>query len=166
MRYVPLLVCLLALCAHAADWPQWRGLNRDGVSPEKGLLKTWPKAGPKLLWQTDKAGGGISGMAVVGGIVYTMGTRGDKPIWDDEKKKHYGPTSVSIAVACSIIHVRSGPWMKRFTFSLSEASRKERGSWGSMGPRMVSIHRRWQVQTTRFLRFASIRRGPGRRHFA
>jgi outer membrane protein assembly factor BamB len=69
----PLLVALPAL---AADWPQWRGPNRDGHSPEKGLLKTWPKGGPKLLWSTDKAGLGLAGMAVVGGNVYTMGTRG------------------------------------------------------------------------------------------
>lgn len=76
MRYVPLLACLLAVCASAADWPQWRGPNRDGVSKETGLLKAWPKAGPKLLWKTDQAGGGLSGMAVVGGVVYTMGARG------------------------------------------------------------------------------------------
>jgi hypothetical protein len=30
----------------AADWPQWRGPNRDGISRENGLLKTWPASGP------------------------------------------------------------------------------------------------------------------------
>ncbi len=60
-----------------ADWPGYRGADRMGVSKEKGLLKTWPKDGPKLLWQSDKAGLGYAGMAVVGGIVYTMGARGD-----------------------------------------------------------------------------------------
>src|SRR5438093_849653 len=29
----------------AADWPQWQGPNRDNVSKETGLLKTWPKDG-------------------------------------------------------------------------------------------------------------------------
>ena len=29
-----------------ADWPQWRGPNRDGISKETGLLKQWPEAGP------------------------------------------------------------------------------------------------------------------------
>src|SRR5579883_2238457 len=61
----------------ADDWPQWRGPNRDAVSKEKGLLKTWPAAGPKLAWTFDKAGMGFSAPAVVGGVVYTMGARGD-----------------------------------------------------------------------------------------
>ena len=25
------------------SWPQWRGPNRDNISPEKGLLKEWPE---------------------------------------------------------------------------------------------------------------------------
>ena len=76
MRTIVLL-CLITLSATAADWPQWRGPKRDGVSPEKGLLRKWPKDGPKLLWKTDKAGNGLSSAAVAGGTVYTMGTRGD-----------------------------------------------------------------------------------------
>jgi outer membrane protein assembly factor BamB len=60
-----------------ADWPQWRGPDRSAVSKETGLLKTWPKAGPKLLWTFDKAGNGYSPVAVVGGIAYTGGARGD-----------------------------------------------------------------------------------------
>jgi len=60
-----------------ADWPQWNGPKRDGHSPEVGLLKTWPKGGPKLLWTFDKAGNGFTAPAVVGGKVYTMGCRGD-----------------------------------------------------------------------------------------
>ena len=31
----------------AADWPQWRGPHRDGISKETGLLKEWPKDGPE-----------------------------------------------------------------------------------------------------------------------
>lgn len=62
--------------APAADWPQWRGPNRDGKSPEKGLLKQWPEAGPKLLWTVRDAGGGYSTPAVVGERLYLMGNRG------------------------------------------------------------------------------------------
>jgi outer membrane protein assembly factor BamB len=58
-----------------SDWPQWRGPNRDGVSPEKGLLKTWPAPGPKLLWTYKEAGQGYSCPAIVGDVLYTAGAR-------------------------------------------------------------------------------------------
>lgn len=61
----------------ADDWPQWQGPDRSNVSKETGLLKTWPKDGPKLLWTFDKAGVGFSGPAVVGDRLYTMGGRED-----------------------------------------------------------------------------------------
>jgi outer membrane protein assembly factor BamB len=61
----------------AADWPQWRGPDRTGVSKETGLLKTWPKEGPKLRWTYTDAGVGYSGPAVVGDRLFTMGARGD-----------------------------------------------------------------------------------------
>lgn len=59
----------------AADWPQFRGPNRDGYSQDKGLLKEWPKAGPKLVWTWKDAGAGYSGPAVVGDTLYMMGAR-------------------------------------------------------------------------------------------
>ena len=55
------------------DWNQWRGPNRDGKSPEKGLLKKWPKAGPKLLWQGKGLGRGYSSVAFSKGRLFTMG---------------------------------------------------------------------------------------------
>ena len=51
---------------HAADWPQWRGPNRDGVSTETGLLKEWPKGGPKLAWKADIGGVGYGSPVTVG----------------------------------------------------------------------------------------------------
>ena len=62
--------------AIAADWPQFRGPNRDGKSPEEGLLKKWPKEGPKKLWSNSEIGHGWSGVAVVGGKVCVTGTFG------------------------------------------------------------------------------------------
>jgi len=64
----------------ADDWPQWQGPDRTNVSKETGLLKTWPKDGPKLLWTFDKAGVGFSGPAVVGDRLYIMGGREDTSI--------------------------------------------------------------------------------------
>ena len=71
-----LAACLLALRAHADDWPQYRGPNRDGVSKETGLLKKWPDGGPKLAWTYKDAGTGYSGPAIVGDRLYTCGARG------------------------------------------------------------------------------------------
>lgn len=72
------LGCLFLVCAHADDWPQYRGPRRDDVSAEKGLLHSWPKEGPKLLWTNSKLGVGYSGVAVVGDRLYTIGGRDDK----------------------------------------------------------------------------------------
>lgn len=66
----------LTFNAQAADWPQWRGPKRDGLSQETGLLKEWPAGGPKLLWQQKDIGEGYSTPAVVGDRIYVMGNRG------------------------------------------------------------------------------------------
>ena len=55
------------------NWPQWRGPQRDGISPDKGLLKEWPAEGPSVLWQVDTVGVGYSSVTVVGGRIYTQG---------------------------------------------------------------------------------------------
>ncbi|HYT92469.1 MAG TPA: PQQ-binding-like beta-propeller repeat protein [Gemmataceae bacterium] len=62
-----------ALPALAADWPQWRGPDRTGVSKETGLLQQWPKGGPKLLWTYRNAGLGFSTTAIVSDRIYTLG---------------------------------------------------------------------------------------------
>src|SRR5881628_520652 len=61
---------------HADDWPQWRGPNRDGVSQETGLLKEWPKEGPRLKWQADKIGSGYSTPSIVGDRLYILANEG------------------------------------------------------------------------------------------
>ena len=60
----------------AADWPQWRGPQRDGISHETGLLKEWPRTGPKLLWQVNDIGLGYSTPSVVGQRLYLLGNAG------------------------------------------------------------------------------------------
>ncbi|MBT3269471.1 PQQ-like beta-propeller repeat protein [Candidatus Poribacteria bacterium] len=67
------------LVASAGDWPQWRGANRDGVSPERGLTTTWPEGGPPSLW-TRAIGEGFSGVSIVGDRVYTMAGQGEDEV--------------------------------------------------------------------------------------
>jgi outer membrane protein assembly factor BamB len=72
-----MLVTLIAsVTIRAADWPQWRGPNRDGVSSETGLLTEWPAGGPRVLWSIAGLGEGYSSLAVAGGRIYTQGQRG------------------------------------------------------------------------------------------
>ena len=73
MRFAALLLSALPLLA--ADWPQWRGPGRDGVSPETSLLKSWPAAGPKLVWKATGLGEGYSSFSVAAGRLYTQGQR-------------------------------------------------------------------------------------------
>lgn len=58
-----------------AEWFQWRGPDRDGISQEKGLLQDWPKAGPPQVWRTTGAGNGYSSFSASGGRLYTLGAR-------------------------------------------------------------------------------------------
>jgi outer membrane protein assembly factor BamB len=59
------------------DWPQWRGPRRDGISNEKGLLPSWPKEGPKLIWKIDGLGKGWSSPIIVGDRMYITGDVGN-----------------------------------------------------------------------------------------
>ncbi len=69
------LVCGVA--ANGADWPDWRGPNRNGKSADTGLLKAWPEGGPKLLWKVTDIGKGFSTVTVSKGVVYTAGHAGE-----------------------------------------------------------------------------------------
>ena len=73
-----LSVASAALAQSAANWPQWRGPNRDGISKETGLLKQWPAEGPPLAWKASGAGRGYSSFSIANGKLYTMGLRGDR----------------------------------------------------------------------------------------
>jgi len=68
----------MAVAQPAANWPQWRGPNRDGISKETGLLKQWPTEGPPLVWKATGAGNGYSCFAIANGKLYTMGLRGER----------------------------------------------------------------------------------------
>jgi outer membrane protein assembly factor BamB len=77
---LPLLALRGADVKHS-EWPQWRGPERTAICPETGLLKEWPKDGPKLLWDSKKVNGGqsvgtgFSSMSITQGKIFTMGDR-------------------------------------------------------------------------------------------
>jgi len=66
----------LLVCASANDWPQYLGPTRNSISPQKGILHTWPEKGPEVLW-TAAVGRGYGGPVVKDGKVYLL-DRDDK----------------------------------------------------------------------------------------
>jgi len=65
----------------AQEASQWRGKDRDGIYDEKGLLRSWPADGPKLLWHYDNLGDGHASASVVAHEkIYTAGTIDGKGI--------------------------------------------------------------------------------------
>lgn len=72
-------LCLAALgcttfaaLAPAADWPNYRGPDHNGISKETGWTAQWPANGPKQIWKA-KVGLGFASFAVANGKVYTTG---------------------------------------------------------------------------------------------
>jgi len=68
---------VVTLSAQSAptDWPQWRGLDRNGISRETGLLREWPRSGPTLTWSAPQLGAGYGSVAVAGARVFVQGMK-------------------------------------------------------------------------------------------
>ncbi len=60
-----------------SPWPQYMGPDRNNVSRETGLAKSWPDGGPKVVWTAADLGVGYSSVSIAKGQVYTLGSIGD-----------------------------------------------------------------------------------------
>ncbi|MGL4420767.1 MAG: PQQ-binding-like beta-propeller repeat protein, partial [Gemmataceae bacterium] len=61
----------------AADWPQWRGPNADGISPETGFVTTWDGAkGKNVRWKKPLPGAGNSSPVMRGNDLVLTATTG------------------------------------------------------------------------------------------
>jgi len=124
-----LLLCLSGVALAApSDWPQFRGPNRDDISPDVGLLKQLPTSGPPLEWKATGLGAGYSTVSIVGSRVYTIGERREfssvvalnvangKPVWTAKLGKpgapgmpsFYGPRSTPTVEGDLLVAV--GQW--------------------------------------------------------
>jgi len=65
-------VLISAALAGAADWPQFRGPNANGISPESGLNTNWAQKKPEQLWKVTLGDDGFSGPAVAHGKVFVV----------------------------------------------------------------------------------------------
>lgn len=71
VKVVTIMVALSVSSLVAEDWSWLYGPRRNHTSEQKGLLRTWPPEGPKVLWTVPMAAG-FGGPAVLGGNVYLL----------------------------------------------------------------------------------------------
>lgn len=72
-----ILLTILSGFVEAQKDNDWRPDNRTGVSSETGLLKSWPAAGPKLLWTCLDLSKGFSSPSFGANTIYITGNSGD-----------------------------------------------------------------------------------------
>lgn len=91
---IPILATLIGAwhgnMAHADDWSQFRGSNRDAVWNEAGIMKTFPPDGLQVRWRVP-VGTGLSSPVVAQGRVYLIDSELQKPrarervhCWDEK----------------------------------------------------------------------------------
>jgi len=102
---------------------QWRGAERNGMYPDKNLLKSWPANGPAMLWKTDIIGNGYGSPTLTANRLYITGeidttgylfafTPGGKLLWKSDYGKewvvNYIGSRCAPTVAGDLIYVCSG----------------------------------------------------------
>ena len=75
MKPAILYLCMAA-SASAADWPQWRGPEWTGSSPETGLPAKW-SATQNVAWSVDLPGHSAATPIVSGDVVYVTAPEGE-----------------------------------------------------------------------------------------
>jgi len=73
-----LVVLVTPTSLRGADWPQWRGPNRDGVAPGVEFPGSLP-ATLKKVWQVE-VGAGHSGAVVSGGLLVVLARQGENEV--------------------------------------------------------------------------------------
>lgn len=95
MRSLFSLILFYSSLTFAADWPQWRGLNRDGIAVDCPPL-SWPATGPKLLWKSEhipaNLEGGFGSVAIADGRAYVFVS------WQSGFKGSAGPQDVIVCL--------------------------------------------------------------------
>jgi len=124
-----ILVSAVPLC-FAADWPQFLGPQRDGVSNATGLRLAWGADGPPRLWDKD-IGEGFSGPVISGDrliifhradnkeVVECLRPDSGKPVWkfaydtdyEDQLGKGNGPRSTPVLTRRHVITLGAGGWL-------------------------------------------------------
>ena len=75
-----IMLLLFSGFATAQNKNEWRPENRTGVSAETGLMKSWPAAGPTLLWSNLELAKGFSSPSFGANTIYITGNKGSDDI--------------------------------------------------------------------------------------
>ncbi|MGZ5520024.1 MAG: PQQ-binding-like beta-propeller repeat protein [Limisphaerales bacterium] len=87
---IAILLSVLAVESRAADWPQFLGPTRNGISAETNLSATWLAEGPPVVWK-KKIGAGFSGPVVASNRLILFHRQTDKEIVECLDAKNGGP---------------------------------------------------------------------------
>ena len=129
-KLVPILIALSLTSVVAADWPWLYGPRRNHTSEQKGLLRTWPQEGPKVLWTVPLAVG-FGGPAVSGGNVYLL----DR----DEK----------VGDTLRVLDLASGKELWTFAYDAPGQLHVRRLAHDADGRRRARLHRRADGRSAR-----------------
>lgn len=100
-----LAVLLSAQSSFAAEWPQWRGPQRDGIAKEPGLTLDWEAKPPQHQWTIEGMGAGYASLSIADGKMYSTGN------FDDGQ-----------AVVCIDLGTRQRVWKTPLTVKAPEHS--------------------------------------------
>jgi hypothetical protein len=70
---IVIAILQVSFFVNAQTTAQWRGLERNGIYPEKNLLKKWPANGPQMLWSYEGIGNGYGSPTITSDKLYITG---------------------------------------------------------------------------------------------
>ena len=109
-----LLIVKACFAADAYERPQWHGPNRDAKSTETGLLKSWPPAGPPLLWYLGAPArcsiktGGSPKVPSSTPTACSIVTRKRKELWPSSRPLLLNPSRSSVPSKSSKAPINTG----------------------------------------------------------
>lgn len=122
-RILFIIGVIILSCDEDKILSQWRGPDRDGKYPDKGLLNEWPAAGPEMLWHYEGLGIGhgsvgfskdrifVLGMKDTAGFLFAFDLEG-KLMWKSEYGKEwylsYAGSRSTPVVAGNLVYFTSG----------------------------------------------------------